>query len=185
MKMLHIRGEMYANVYFNGVPAGAEAFLHKLLTAVRDALESNKLRSNNPFVKFIESRGTDYDAYLSLTGDAFWALIDELAMMDINGLSEIARKYQNIGANFSAAEVYKGDAEDAPDESEIKAAKEETESAGGIFKDVTMPLYDSNKPEVYCMLSDHGQPVKFSEAYPEFANRKIRIISKFFMENDR
>ena len=185
MKMLEIRGEMYSDVYFNGVPASAEAFLGKFFEEIYKATDSGKLESDNPFVKFIESEGTDYGAYLYLTADAFYNLVDELSKLNIPGLSDIARNYKNIRANFSAVEIYKGDADHAPSDAEIQAKKEDVESRGGVFRDVPVPLYDMKKPEVYCIPHTGGAPQKFSECYPEFVNRKFRIISGFFMGNSR
>jgi hypothetical protein len=186
MKMLHIRGEMYSEIYLNGKPAAAEAFLPDFFVKIGDALGTEKYRQQlkglyNPFIEFIDSKGTNYKAYLNLVGESFNHMIIELARLKIEGVSDFAQNLMNVEQNFECEYVYKGDALDIPDDIDVAAAEADTKARGGIFKDVSVPLYDKKKPEVYCMMNKIH---KLSDLYPEFADRKIRIISKFFM-NER
>lgn len=188
MRMLTVRGEMYNNVYMGGKSAAAEAFLPRLLDEIQKAVEVGKLKSDNPFVKFIKSRGTDYDAYLGLTGDAFNALVDECIrvseLLQLPELLNIAKRYKNVSANFTTIDDIKIKSSTEFYMSE-KDAKEGIEHEGGIVKDIEIPLYNMEKPEVFCMLNPTAEPVPFSEAFPEFVDKKIRILKGYFMSKEK
>jgi HD superfamily phosphohydrolase len=183
-KMLCIRGHMYSEVYFNGFPAAAEAFLGMLFQKTNDALKGPARAAikgiNSPYIDFIDSKGTDYKSYLGLTNQKFYRTTRCLAQLDLGEVSEIAKNYDwlNVYKSFDATDFYKGNADGAPTESKIKEAREKTEHDGGIFSDKIISLYDTGKPEVYCLNGTR----KFSDLCPDVANKKIRIISKFHMK---
>jgi len=184
-QMLSARADLYQNVYFNPMHGGAEAFLPKLFTGIRDALDSEKYKSavqntNNPFVKFIESRGTDYEAYLRLDNYGFYQMAKDLGRLKIPGLSDIATRYKNPTAGFRGEEVYNSWSQTTPEKSEFSVERQALERNGGIFKEVVIPWYKPSKGEIYCFRGP-DKLVKFSEAYPAIANNKSIIASKFFM----
>ncbi|MDL2295858.1 HD domain-containing protein [Lachnospiraceae bacterium OttesenSCG-928-E19] len=186
-KMLNVRGEMYSDVYFNGASAAAEAFLPELLRRISKCLNTQKYRFklknlNNPYVNFIDSGGASYENYLNLTGDYFNSMVHRIAHLQIPGLSEFAAAYTNISGNFSTSEIYHGYADGAPDKNVIENARDEIEGRGGVFKDISIPLYDTNKPEVYCDRGEFASPKKFSHVFPDIVNARQRIVNGYHMK---
>ena len=184
IKMLQIRGDMYANVYLNGTAASAQEYLTDFFTQIQNGLEMQKYRNDilkiqNPYVEFIKSRGTDINSYLKLTSLTFYDLVQQLGNSQLGDLSKFANKYRDISSNFSSFNFYKGSACNVPSENEIQDMKDRVENKGGIFRDVTVPLYNTKKPEIYCIRNEYDQLEKFSKLYPNIANEKIRIISGF------
>ena len=191
IKMLTARAEMYSGVYFGREHIGAEAFLPTIFEGIIKALDSPKLkpmlqttdfhRLQNPFIKFIESKGTDYDAYLRLNHCSFYMMMEGLGKLGIKGLSDLAQRYENVGLNFSSHIIYMGDPAGAPDESEIHKAKKQR----GVIKTINIRYYDTRKSEVYCVPDGYAQPIEFSKAYPDIAGKQVKIISESFARRSR
>ncbi|MCL1902758.1 MAG: HD domain-containing protein [Alphaproteobacteria bacterium] len=184
-QMLSARAELYQNVYYNSQHAAAWAFMPKFFKGIRAALDHPKYKSdikntNNPFVKFIESLGTDYDAYLKLDNYGFFQMMHSISSLGIPGLSDLAERYTDPTAGFTGEEIYSGRSEYAPNKSYISAQKQEVESQGGILDETIIPWYKPSKGEVYCIRGPN-KFIKFSEQYKATANNKSVIISKFFM----
>jgi len=198
--LLIYRGRLYTDVYFNGKPAAAEAFILPFMQRIKSAIDAPKTRDKitsafdaaapNPFINYIISSGTSYTDYLGLTEPAFMAMAARLQNCGVSGIGKLAAAYADIPNKFQALKIYKNFKDkEVPDPEVLTMVEKATLARHGIYSNMPVSLYNLNNPEVY--FEKDGKIIPFSETSEYLSEQvqdilhgqKMRVIQSFFQCN--